>query len=129
MHTSADQRYPANPEAPSRARAFVSNVLRRWHCEDVADDAHLLTSEVVSDAVRQAPSEVSVHVEADDDLVRVEVSDDPGLLFNPDDGGFERRTGRQVVRALASRWGSDLDRSRTTTWFELHRSGRPARTA
>jgi hypothetical protein len=104
-------------------------MLRRWHCDDVAEDANLLTSEVVSDAVRQAPSEVAVHVEADDEMVRVEVSDDPGLLFSPEAGALERRTGRQVIRALAHRWGSDLDRSRTTTWFELRRPGRHAKTA
>ena len=126
---SAADRYPATPEAPRRARAFVNSVLRRWHCDEVADDANLLTSEVVSDAVRQAPSEVAVHVEADDEVVRIEVSDDPGLLFSPEEGALERRTARQVIRAIASRWGSDLDRNRTTTWFELRRRGGHAKTA
>jgi len=123
--TSAERRFPPTELAPGRARRFVSTMLQHWRCEEeVADVANLLTSEVVSDAVRQAPSEVAVHVEADDELVRVEVSDDPGLLFDPDDGAFERRAGRRVVRSLASRWGSDLDRHRTTTWFELRRSRR-----
>ncbi len=119
--STAERRYPATPLTPGRARRFVATMLQRWHCDDVAEDAHLLTSEVVSDAVRQAPSEVAVHIEADDDVVRVEVSDDPGLLFDDDPGAFERRTGRRVLRNLATRWGSDLDRHRTTTWLELRR--------
>jgi anti-sigma regulatory factor (Ser/Thr protein kinase) len=126
MMTSADRRLPATPVAVARARRFVATMLSRWHCDEVAEEARLLTSEVVSDAVRQAPSEVCIHIEADDDLVRVEVSDDPGLLFSPDHGAFERRTGRHVVRSLATRWGSDLDRHRTTTWFELDRHATPA---
>ena len=119
--STAERRFPATPLTPSRARGFVANMLQRWQCHDVVDDANLLTSEVVSDAVRQAPSEVAVHVEADDEVVRVEVSDDPGLIFDTDEAAFERRTGRRVVRNLATRWGSDLDRHRTTTWFELRR--------
>ena len=123
--TAAERRFPPTELAPSRARRFVASMLERWHCDDVAESAHLLTSEVVSDAIRQAPSDVAVHVQADDDVVRVEVSDDPGLLFEPEQSAFERRAGRHVLRSLASRWGSDLDRNRTTTWFELRRGRKP----
>ena len=121
----ANERYAPTPLAPGRARRFVDGVLRRWRCDDVAETANLLTSEVVSDAVRQAPTDVAVRVHADDDIVRVEVSDDPGVVTDPDEGAFERRTARQVIRTLATRWGSDLDLNRTTTWFEIKRGRRP----
>jgi hypothetical protein len=119
--TVAAERYAPTALAPGRARRFVESMLRRWRCHDVADTANLLTSEVVSDAVRQAPTDVAVRVEADDAVVRVEVSEDPGILADPDEGAFERRTARQVMRSLASRWGSDQDLNRTTTWFEIER--------
>jgi hypothetical protein len=87
----------------------------------VRDDARLLTTEVVADAVRQAPSQVELLVEHADGVVRVEVSDDPGLLLDPPRAQFERSTSRRLLERLTRRWGSDADRSRTTTWFELRR--------
>ena len=51
--------------------------------------------------------------------VRVEVSDDPGLIPDPHAGEVERRLSREHRDVLASRWGSDFGREITTTWFEL----------
>lgn len=105
--------------APRRARQFVDEFLEFVSGDDVRESADLLTSEVVSDAVRQRPTQITLHLEFDSRTLRVEVSDDPGLISNLDAGAFERSTGRQLVAALAGSWGSDLDRGRTTTWFEL----------
>lgn len=85
------------------------------------EDADLLTSEVVADAVRQAPSQVALLVEHASGVVRVEVSDDPGLVIEPGNASFERSTSRRILEFLSRRWGSDADRTRTTTWFELRR--------
>ena len=120
-----EERYEPAPTAPRHARRFVARALRRWQCQpEVRDQADLLTSEIVSDALRQSPSQIAVQVEVDDDRVRVEVSDDPGVMRDPNKGEFERRTARRMLRNLAHRWGSDLDLGRTTTWFELRRGGR-----
>ena len=116
---SKEQRYEPSLTAPRRARHLIDEFLQVVDGEDLRDEADLLTSEVVADAVRQAPSQISVRAEFDEGVLRVEVSDDPGLVTDPGAGRFERRTGRQLVEALASSWGSDLDRDRTTTWFEL----------
>lgn len=79
----------------------------------------------MADAVNQCPSQINLHVEFDSHVLRVEVSDDPGLVANPDTGEFERSSRRQLVAALAGSWGSDLDRNRTTTWFELESTNTP----
>jgi hypothetical protein len=117
----ASERFEPSAISVRRARRFIDRHLRRWQCEDVREVTDLLATEVVADAVRQAPSQVAVHVEADDDRLRVEVSDDPGVVQHPESQRFERRAARRLVRRLASRWGSDLDRDRTTTWFEVQR--------
>jgi hypothetical protein len=116
----AEQRFEVAPTTPRRARHFVDATLEEWQCEDVRQEADLLTAEVVADAVRQAPSQVALLVEHTDGVVRVEVSDDPGIVMEPTHE-FERRTGRRLLESLARRWGSDADRARTTTWFELLR--------
>jgi hypothetical protein len=119
----AEQQIEPSLSAPAEARRFVDATLDDWDCDaDVRTNAEVLTSEVVSDAVRQKPSQVAVLVEHADGVVRVEVSDDPGLILNTSEtANFERGAGRRLLHALSRRWGSDADRHRTTTWFELGR--------
>jgi hypothetical protein len=125
--TAAQLRYEPSETTPRRARRFVNAFLRHVGADHLRQEAGLLTTELVADALRQAPTQVAVRVELDHSILRVEVSDDPGLLPDAESGRFERRTGRKLVDGLASRWGSDLDRDRTTTWFELAAvSGRKA---
>jgi hypothetical protein len=119
MTYSAERRYAPTETAPRRARQFVDEFLEFVSGDELRETADLLTSEVVADAVRQRPSQINLHVEFDGRELRVEVSDDPGMMSNPDAGAFERSTRRQLVAALAGSWGSDLDGGRTTTWFEL----------
>ena len=116
---NAEQRYAPNTDAPRLARHFVDGLLEAAGAEQLEPAANLLTSEVVADAVRHAPSEISVRVELDPAHLRVEVSDDPGIIAAPMGSRFERRARRRLIESIASRWGSDLDRHRTTTWFEL----------
>ncbi len=118
----ADQRFEPSVAAPRDARHFVDDVLADWDCHDVREDAELLTGEIVSDALRQKPSQVALLVEHTDGVVRVEVSDDPGLIMKKSStAAFERNAARRLINSLARRWGSDVDRDRTTTWFELER--------
>jgi hypothetical protein len=91
----------------------------RWGCHGARASVALLTSELVADAFRQAPTSIALNVELAGGTVRVEVSDDPGLIRDASAGQFERQIARSLVEKLASNCGSDLDRGRTTTWFSL----------
>jgi hypothetical protein len=120
--TRLQHQFEPSLSTPGEARRFVDDALQQWDRGDVREDAELLTGEVVSDALRQKPSQVGLLVEHTQGVVRVEVSDDPGLILSSSEtAAFERGAGRRLLRALAHRWGSDADRDRTTTWFELGR--------
>ena len=116
-HT-AEERYRPTPDAPRKARHLVDEVLEAAGADQLEPTADLLTSELVSDAVRHAPSQIMVRAVVDPDVLRVEVTDDPGIVFEGP-RSFEQRARRRLVETMASRWGSDLDLRRTTTWFEL----------
>jgi anti-sigma regulatory factor (Ser/Thr protein kinase) len=94
----------------------------------VLDDAMLLTSELVTNAVRHAghtsddPIELTVFV--DSEVLRVSVRDQ-GPGFDPsevpvrsDEGGW----GLNLVRRLSSRWGVTHVDDGTDVWFEIHLS-------
>jgi hypothetical protein len=106
--------------APRDARRFVDDLLGRWGWDGARATVALLTSELVTDALRQAPTCIALHVELADDTVRIEVSDDPGLIADASAGRLERQVARRLLEKLARSWGSDLDRRRTTTWFSMH---------
>jgi anti-sigma regulatory factor (Ser/Thr protein kinase) len=118
---TAERRYPPTPAAPGMARHLVDELLEASGAERLEPAADLLTSELVTDAVRHAPSQISVRAIVDPHVLRVEVSDGPGIIPEAGTRFFEQRARRQLVDTMASRWGSALDVQRTTTWFELAR--------
>jgi anti-sigma regulatory factor (Ser/Thr protein kinase) len=112
-------------ERARAARSFVSEVLGPGHpCGDVAV---LLVSEIFSNSVRHSGSgaageTVTVAVRAGDGTVRIEVTDRAAAgtpELRPGDCDAEGGRGRQLVAALAARWGSRRRGGRLVTWFEL----------
>jgi anti-sigma regulatory factor (Ser/Thr protein kinase) len=107
------------------ARAFVEGVLDPGHpCGDVAA---LLVDELFVNSIRHsgsgAPGEtVTVAVRAENDVIRVEVTDrsGPGVPEpRAASEGAEDGRGLQLVDRLAARWGWRRRGGRTVTWFEL----------
>ena len=114
-----------SPEAPSarQARRFVDETLRRWECDDLLDTVELLVSELVTNAVIHARSDVDVSVQLLPDRVRIEVADQ-----SPE--GIRRRAltadgssgrGISMVESLALAWGVTTHRSGKAVWFEVAR--------
>ncbi len=81
----------------------------------------LLTSEVVTNALRYGQGEVRLAVGADHEMVRVEVGDDEPGRPTPRSADIYAESGRGlvIVGALASAWGV-LEAARgKTVWFEV----------
>jgi anti-sigma regulatory factor (Ser/Thr protein kinase) len=115
--------FPADRTAPSQARRFVADTLHAWAVpSDVADDAVLLVSELVTNALLHARSAPVVEVEYDDELLRCVVVDDSPVVPRRRRYATDAVTGRGIalVETLASRWGVDVDSGAgKRVWFEL----------
>lgn len=112
----------AVPEIP-RSRRFVSDVLRRAGAE-ATDEILLVTSELITNAVRHGDGEVELRVRVEGDRVRLEVLDDGHVrveapLRPPSPTALGGR-GLLLVRDVSRRWGSGFDPAgRTLVWAEL----------
>jgi anti-sigma regulatory factor (Ser/Thr protein kinase) len=106
----------------------VDETLRRWDCGEQLDVVTLLVSEVVTNAIVHAGTDVEVSVELKPDAVRIEVSDEAVGLPAPRDATDEETSGRglALVEALASEWGVDSRPEGKVVWFEVPRLDGPA---
>jgi anti-sigma regulatory factor (Ser/Thr protein kinase) len=119
---SAEVRLDSTAQTAGRARRFVTATLARWQIVAAAmETIVLLTSEVVTNAVRHGRGAVSVVVEQHKRTVRVSVQDQhrdlPRLL--PIDDDSERGRGLWLVEALAKRWGTKRLPDGKHVWFDV----------
>lgn len=85
------------------------------------DDAKLLVSELVTNAIRHARSPVQVTVRDHGGRLRVEVADESVRPLVYREGLQEGGRGLLLLDALADRWGVDHHSHGKTVWFELAR--------
>ena len=92
--------------------------------EALTDLALLLVSEVVTNAVLHARSEIRLCVGWNGDAVRVEVADESPVLPVPQHYSEMATTGRgmHLVEEVATAWGSDPVDPGKVVWFELNAS-------
>ena len=114
--------FPPNLDSVPAARHFVLNeVGDGWGDEGVAARAALLVSELVTNAVLHARTDINVVVSKGDRRVRVEVADQNGRLPShpdiPDDATSGR--GMLLVDALACAWGIEERPDGKVIWFEV----------
>ena len=123
---AVEKRAHFQPElaSPAAARAFVRSELEQQAVpEPPLETAVLLTSELVSNALLHARTEVDLLLVMAASGVRVEVHDGnarrPGPSASP--APLDSTTGRGLlmVEALAGRWGVDGSGEGKTVWFEL----------
>ncbi len=118
------------------ARSFVRDTLQGWGFSDIVDDAVVLTSELVTNAVVHAGTAADVLCLRSEDAVRIEVSDrypereiplqqSAATMGSPDREGGR---GLQLCAALATRWGVDYTPTNKQVWFQLDLPHRPVGT-
>jgi len=129
--------YQPEPMAAAAARRFVRDTLQSWVVTGAGadgtgpvDDAVLLTSELVTNAVVHAGTPVQVTCRLADGTVEVVVRDDrpTSLVPEPPDAGYgsgERTSGRGLLlpSALASAWGVTYGRAGKAVWFRIGLDG------
>jgi anti-sigma regulatory factor (Ser/Thr protein kinase) len=107
--------------APALARQFVRATLDTWGVGDAFADVPLVTSELVTNAVRHASSDVDVTLDLTPDRLRLEVSDcsdEPPVIGDidaPRNGGW----GLHIVAMIASQWGLESRANGKTVWCEV----------
>ncbi|MGW7671286.1 PAS domain S-box protein, partial [Streptomyces sp. NPDC054775] len=122
--------------AVATARSFVRDTLQGWGFADIVDDAVVLTSELVTNAVVHAGTAADVLCLRSDDGVRIEVADRyperevPLQSAAVNMGHPDREGGRglQLCAALAGRWGVEYTPTHKQVWFQLDLPERPVGT-
>ncbi|MEU0895438.1 SpoIIE family protein phosphatase [Streptomyces massasporeus] len=109
------------------ARSFVRDTLQGWGFADIVDDAVVLTSELVTNAVVHAGTSADVLCLRSDEGARIEVADRypereiplQGTAINMGSPDREGGRGLQLCAALAGRWGVEYTPTHKTVWFQL----------
>jgi anti-sigma regulatory factor (Ser/Thr protein kinase) len=120
-HELTTMHLPAEPAAAAAGRGFVASALATWGCPEVMETARLLTSELVTNAVRHADGPLRLGLRRTASEVIVEVSDNSTRRprMRRQDPTCESGRGLLLVEALSDTWGTRLDHEAKTVWFAL----------
>lgn len=121
-------RLKADRQAPSVARAVIQDVLSETDLTDLCDDAVLLTTELTTNAVLHAGTDIELKIDVGEAGLRVSVCDGRrgelpvvdimNMLAHPLSAGGR---GLSLVDQIADAWGTTHDKSGKSVWFELTR--------
>lgn len=110
-----------HPTSPKAARLHVAEMLAAGPLAGLADTASLLVSEVVTNAVLHAATDIVLSCTVEEGSVCIEVRDGSPVAptlrrYNP-----TASTGRGLgmVELLADEWGVDVDENGKAVWFLL----------
>lgn len=120
-HDHAALELPDDVLSVGEARGVVRDLLERWGYRELIDDAELVVSELVTNAVVHAETGCAVIVNRGEGGIRIEVQDQgPGWPDPQSPGaGAEGGRGLMIVSALSTAWGIQaVDRSKRV-WVEL----------
>lgn len=117
----AQTRLPNDATAPGLARSFLRDAACDVHHAEVLDEAQLLVSELVTNAVLHGAPPITVRVECDGARLLVSVTDgssDPAQLR---DAGPDAVSGRgiRLVDFISDQWGVQPAEPGKDVWFTL----------
>ncbi|MDA2808912.1 SpoIIE family protein phosphatase [Nocardiopsis suaedae] len=127
----AHREFPPVPEAAGDARVFVRETLDQWAVGRSADDAVLLASELVTNAVIHAESPLELTVRRLRGAVEVVVADRVPERAVPQagpltvdtspstDNGRSGGLGLALAAAIASSWGVAYSKEDKAVWFRV----------
>ncbi len=116
---------PPLPASVKRARQFVSGALAELGIASATDDAVLVVSELVTNAVVHAGTDITVRVVGGADTARIEIADSspemPG--FRIPNAGARSGRGLLLVEHFTQRWGVERTSSGKVVWFDVRQEG------
>ncbi|WP_369056068.1 SpoIIE family protein phosphatase [Kineococcus terrestris] len=120
---------PADVRAVAQARAFLRTALSAWDVGHVLDEAELVLSEVVTNALVHTEGEAVVGLRLDRDAGRLTLSVRDRSTRHPrerhaDEDALGGR-GLGIVEAVADAWGVSAEGDGKTVWAELAAAPRP----
>jgi CheY-like chemotaxis protein/anti-sigma regulatory factor (Ser/Thr protein kinase) len=118
---------PADLTSGALARRQLRRQLVSWGLSHLVDEAELLMSELVNNAVVHAGSGVVVGVRRDEQSLHIAVTDVGGGAPHRPTPDLDDTSGRglMLVEAISTVWGTATDGDAKTVWFELALNGSP----
>jgi len=113
---------PADVTAPRTARAFLAAACCGRHEAEVVQEAQLLVSELVTNAVRYGAPPIELQVRcAGDDRLQVRVRDSEPRAPRAAEAGPDAESGRGLllVDLVSDAWGHEDDDDGKAVWFTL----------
>ena len=103
------------------ARRTVQRVLTEWGLRHLEEPVVLLTTELVSNGVRHARTELVLSMHFDGSCLRVSLFDEAiGMpAMTKQDDVANRGWGLRLVDTVASNWGTTVEPTGKTVWFEI----------
>ena len=118
--------FPCDASSVGAARRMVKGELaggigRSAAGAELVEAASLLLSELVTNSIVHARTDIEVRLIADDHMVRAEVSDGNPTVPSTRRAHELAGTGRglQLIEQLSTRWGVSASDGGKTVWFEL----------
>ncbi|MFJ4985556.1 SpoIIE family protein phosphatase [Streptomyces sp. NPDC088732] len=118
---------PRDLRTVSTARKFARNSLRTWQLNEISDDLEITVSEIVTNALIHAGSDVDMRLYRYPDRVRLEVRDSdsappiPSSFSMSEEGRSKAENGRGmvIVENISGSWGSSPNGRGKTVWIEF----------
>jgi len=116
------QRFQPTLAAPVSARRLVVGACLAWQLDYLADDAELMITELVTNAMRYASGDIDVSITLRDRFVHLSVRDNNPqrpvrVLPDPDNG--EGGRGLLLLDAIAAGWGTTVLPGGKAVWATL----------
>jgi PAS domain S-box-containing protein len=120
-HGSFEERFPPRPSSVAAARAHVRQLLEATGREDLLETAVLLVSEVVTNALLHAGTDIDVAAWLDETGLTLRVRDGSPHLPSPRRYAATAGTGRGLImlESLVDDWGVERHSSGKTVWFRI----------
>ena len=108
---------PRSPDSISAARRLVNGHTTALGAQG-REDAALMASELVTNAVLHGVGAISLRIDVEADAVRIEVADEGNVALEPSpEPGAHGGWGLRIVEQLADDWG--ILEGSTKVWFRL----------